>query len=194
MWSSWRLRLLWAAAACALVLSCARRREPARGPEPHADSTTARAIERDRPERLVLPLAPPGAGRVAYVGVAPARAALDLPPPPADVAAPPASGAPATPALPESAASELKPPIPRGRPRTVSGGRGGRVTLDVRVDEGGEVSDVELVETDADSLTVLAATLAARAQRYYPAILGERHVAVWTRQVFELTRGRERQP
>jgi outer membrane biosynthesis protein TonB len=194
MRSSWRLRLLYGAVGSVLALSCARRREPAGGGAPHADSTTARAIERDRPERLVLPLAPPGAGRVAYVGVAPARATLDLPPPSPDVAAPPASGVPASSALPDSAAFELKPPIPRGRPHALSGGRGGRVTLDVRVDEGGDVSDVELVETDADSLTVLAATHAARAQRYYPALLGERHVAVWTRQVFELTRGRERRP
>lgn len=182
------------AVGCVLGFSCARRHQPAGAAAPQVDSTTARAIERDRPERLVLPLAPPGAGRVAYVRMAPARAALDLPPPPADVAAPPASGVPATPAVPESAAFELKPPIPRGRPQALSGGRGGRVTLDVRVDEAGEVSDVELVETDADSLTVLAATQAARAQRYFPALLGERHVAVWTRQVFELTRGRERRP
>jgi hypothetical protein len=68
------------------------------------------------------------------------------------------------------------------------------VTLDVRVDETGAVSDVALVETDADSLTVLAATKAALASRYYPALLGARRVAVWTRQVFELSPGRAGKP
>jgi TonB-like protein len=187
----WSLLRVCVGLGCALAVSCARREVPAGTPAAHPDTAAARAIERDRPERLVLPLAPPGAGQVAYVGVAPARATLDLPPAPADVAEPPAS---ATSAAPEPASLELKPPIPRGRPHTVSGGRGGRVTLDVRVDETGAVSDVALVETDADSLTVLAATNSALAQRYYPALLGERHVAVWTRQVFELTRGRERSP
>lgn len=186
--------MLVVALGCALAVSCARRREPVATSAVDGDTAAARAIERDRPERLVLPLAPPGAGRVAYVGVAPARATLDLPPAPADVAEPPANALPATPALPDSSALQLKPPIPRGSPRTLNGGHGGRVTLDVRVDEDGEVSDVELVETDADSLTVLAATDAARAQRYFPALLGGRHVAVWTRQVFDLTRGRERRP
>lgn len=194
MRSPWVHRLLPLGLGLALVASCARRREAAGPATVHPDTLTTQAIERDRPERLVLPLAPPGAGRVAYVGVAPARAKLDLPPAPALVAEPPPSAGLETPAEPESAALQLKPPIPRGNPRAPSGGRGGRVTLDVRVDEAGEVSDVELVETDTDSLTVLAATNAARAQRYYPALLGGRHVAVWTRQVFDLTRGRDHRP
>ncbi len=139
----------------------------------------------------MLPLAPRGAGRVIYGRIAPARAALDLPPPPADAGEPPA---PAAPAPTDPASLELKPPIPRESPRTPSGGHGGRVTLDVRVDETGAVSDVVLVETDADSLTVLAATNAALASRYYPALLGARRVAVWTRQVFELSPGRTGKP
>ncbi len=175
----------------AAALSCARRDRAATRPETLADTATARAIERDRPVRLVLPLAPAGAGQVVYQGVAPARAQLDLPPPPADVAEPPAAAAPEP---SEQAAPQLKPPIPRGSPRVVASGRGGKVTLDVRVDESGGVSDVVLVDTDADSLTVLAATNAALASRYYPALLGERRVAVWTRQVFDVARGRDVRP
>ena len=171
--------------------SCARRTEPASTHSAPADSKTARAIGRDRPERLVLPLAPPGAGQVVYERVAPARATLDLPLPSAEATEPPPSGA-AT--ASDSVPLVLKPPIPRGSPRVVRGGRGGRVTLDVRVDETGEVSDVALVETDTDSLTVLAATHAALGLRYYPAILGERRIAVWTRQVFDVARGRDLRP
>src|SRR6266516_8219589 len=170
-------------AAVVAATSCARQEHatPARGGL--ADSGAGQAMVRDQPERLVLPLAPAGAGRVVYERVSPARATLDLPPPPAEVAEPPAGTTPDPPAPGEL---ELKPPIARGLPRLVRGGRGGRVTLDVRVDENGEVSDVELVETDADSLTVRAASDAAFVLRYYPALLGERHVAVWTRQVFSV--------
>ena len=183
-------RALGAAALLLLAASsCTHRNKPAVAPASQADTAAAFAIERDRPERLVLPLSPRGAGQLVYERVAPARASLDLPPPPADVAEPPASAA-AEPSEPSPL--QLKPPIPRGSPRVVASGRGGKVALDVRVDETGAVSDVALVETDADSLTVLAATNAALALRYYPALLGERRVAVWTRQVFEVTRGRER--
>src|SRR5438067_8637261 len=127
--------------------SCSRRPvPPAR--QAAADTAAARAIARDRPERLVLPLGPAGAGQVAYEAVAPVRAALDvsaagrtleLPPPAAEIAPPPADSA-----LPPGATVplDLKPPIPRGRPLLPRGGRGGSVTLDVRVDESGEVSDV----------------------------------------------------
>ncbi|HEX5632172.1 MAG TPA: energy transducer TonB, partial [Gemmatimonadales bacterium] len=117
--------------------------------------------------------------------VAPTPAPLELEPPAPEPGEPPA---------PQPAASEpdtaLKPPIARGLPSLPSGGRGGRVTLDVRVDESGEVSDVELVETDADSATVAAAKLAAYGLRYHPAMLGSRRVAVWCRQVFDVKRGR----
>ena len=155
-------------------------------------------MARDQPERLVLPLAPAGAGRVAFAAVAAVReslatatpmpATLDVSPPPAEIAPPPADST----ALPAEAAGplELKPPIPRGRPVLPRGGRGGSVTLDVRVDETGEVSDVLLVASDSDSATVHAAEDAARTLRYFPAILGRRRVAVWTRQVFEVARGR----
>ena len=138
----------------------------------------------DRPVRLAMPMAPPVRGEVVVECVAPVRASLDLPPPPAEASEPPPS---------EAASSEpavLKPPIARGLPRLPSGGRGGRVTLDVRVDEHGEVTDVELVESDADSLTVVAAKTAARELRYHPALLGERSVAVWCRQVYDVERKR----
>src|SRR5207244_10560309 len=133
--------------------SCARRKAPAIVPEA-ADTMAAGAIARDRPQRLVLPLAPLGTGQMAIEAVAPARATLDLPPPPAEISEPPADSSSSH---ANAEAPQLHPPIPRGSPTLPRGGRGGHVTLDVRVDEAGEVSDVELVETDADSLTVLAA-------------------------------------
>jgi hypothetical protein len=40
-----------------------------------------------------------------------------------------------------------------------------------------------LVSSEGDSLTISAATDAALAVRYHPALLGGRPVAVWTRQV-----------
>jgi len=166
--------------------ACGRPRSPAVHETP-SDTLAAQAIARDRPQRFVLPLSPTGAGVVAYEAVAPARAELDLPPPAADVSPPPEDSA--TSETPASSL-ELKPPIPRGRPVLPRGGSGGKVTLDVRVDERGDVSDLEFVASDADSATVRAATEAARAMHYFPAILGGRHIAVWTRQVFEVARGR----
>ncbi len=186
-----------------LLLTCCARRETAAQAAP-PDSAAARAIAQDRAERLVLPLAPAGAGRVTLQAVAEARSALapltlaPAPIEPAPTALDPAlpAGEPAS--LPEPAAGAaaepdalaLKPPIARGAPRLPSGGRGGRVTLDVRVDESGDVSDVELVESDTDSATVHAATEAAFATRYHPAQLGTRRVAVWTRQQYDVRRGR----
>jgi TonB family protein len=188
-------RFPWLLLALALP-SCGHRTAPASRSVP-ADTAVARAIARDRPQRLVLPLAPAGAGRMSFAAVAPARAdldsvaagnALDLPPPAAEIAPPPMDTT--APAADGSGTPELKPPIPRGTPRLARGGRGGSVTLDVRVDEAGEVSDVVIVSTDADSATVRAAENAAEALRYFPALLGQRRVAVWTRQVFEVARGR----
>src|SRR5260221_11438952 len=115
-------RALFASALLLAAGSCARHDAPAMARAAPADTAAARAIVRDRPERLVLPLAPRGAGRVIYGRIAPARAALDLPPPPADAGEPPA---PAAPAPTDPASLELNPPIPRGSPRTPSGGRRG---------------------------------------------------------------------
>lgn len=190
-----RMRLsatLASAAALGLLLaSCSR---PSGAP---AATRTARAADdaaalaADRPERLVMPLAPAGAGRmvverVAVERIAPAHDSLVLESPLAEPGEPPAPAPEAS--SPDTAS--LKPPIARGLPSLPSGGRGGRVTLDVRVDETGEVSDVELVETDADSATVIAATRAAFGVSYHPAVLGKRRVAVWCRQVFDVKRGR----
>ncbi len=155
-------------------------------------------IAADRPERLLMPQAPPGPGEMVIERVAPMRAGLELPPaalefpPPALELPPPPAEPGAEPAAAEAAVelASLKPPIARGLPRVVLGGRGGLVTLDVRVDEHGEVSDVELVESGADSLAVAAALAAASEIRYHPALLGERRVAVWCRQVVHVLRER----
>ena len=146
----------------------------------------ARRIAADRPERWVVRFAPPARGEVALERVAPARAELDLPLPPADIGEPPeASDGPRAEGPPA-----LKAPIARGLPRVPRGGAGGRVTVDVRVDEHGDVTDAELVESEADSLTVAAALSAARELRYYPAMLGDQRVPVWCRQVFDVQRRR----
>ena len=178
------------------MLGCARpSRAPASAP---ADSTTSASIARDRPERVIVPLA--GAGTLTLERTAIERVALDRPPvvdvaPAAPALEPPVPepAEPPAPAAPEPGPADpqsLKPPIARGAATRVAGGRGGRVTLDVRVDEQGDVSDALLVESDADSLTVAAATEAALAMRYHPALLGGKPVAVWTRQVIDVRRGR----
>jgi hypothetical protein len=143
-------------------------------------------IAADRPERLVMPFAPPVAGTLVVEKVAPARASLDLAPPQAEPSEPPP---PSEWARAEDDA-QLKPPIARGAPHVPRGGRGGRVTFDVRVSEAGEVTDVELVESDADSLTVEAAKRAAWELRYHPALLRGERIAVWCRQVFDVERRR----
>ena len=190
-----------------LVSACARDRAPSVGATP--DSAAAQSMLRDVPVRLTLALKPAGSGQVVMERAARVRAPADAPPaadratspapapapttltpplPSAEPAAPPEGAAPA--AFMATDDPALKPPIPRGLPVLPRGGRGGRVALDVRVDERGEVTDAELVETDADSATVAAAVNAAYSLTFYPAILGERRVAVWTRQVFEVKRGR----
>jgi outer membrane biosynthesis protein TonB len=186
------MRWLLAMALLGLLLAACSHspRESAPASE-ESSSADAAAIARDAPERIVMPLAPEGAGRVVVerVGVdrvAPAEAPLELAPPSAEPSEPPLAEAPREAADTDS----LKPPIARGLPQLPSGGRGGRVTLDVRVDEQGEVTEVELVESDADSATIAAATRAAYDLLYHPALLGTRRVAVWCRQVFDVKRGR----
>jgi hypothetical protein len=173
------------------------------------DSATA-AIALDRPERPLVPLA--GGGTLRLERVTLERAGLEISQPPPQVAVTPAAPSPEPPApeadeppAPEPAARgpadarTLLPPIPRGAPSTTITGRAAdakqataHVTLDVRVDEQGDVSDAMLVESDADSVTVHAAIEAAEAVRYHPALLGGRPVAVWTRQVLEVRRGSRR--
>ena len=168
-----------------------------------APDTTGDAIALDRPEHPIVPL---GGGdtlrleRVTLerarlepsaptpqVAVTPAEPSLEPPVPEPGSDEPPAPEPPA-----EGAADErtLLPPIARGLPASPIAGRGGRVTLDVRVDEQGDVSDALFVESDADSVTVHAAIAAAEAVRYHPALLGGQPIAVWTRQVIEVRRGR----
>ncbi len=184
----------------AWLAGCSR---PERGrPASVARDSLHAQLQRDAPERLALPLSPRGSGEVVLERAEATRAALS--PPPAVTPSAPEPNAPALPVAepappPEGSVAaphmtsddpQLKPPIPRGLPLLPRGGRGGRVALDVRVDEHGEVSDAELVETDADSATVAAAIEAAYTLRFYPALLGDRSVAVWTRQVFQVRRAR----
>lgn len=180
----------------ALLVGCARERAATTAGSP--DTLAASAILRDRPATRVLPLAPAGAGEWALAQVAEVRESLAVTSLLAEPLAPALpEAAPAPPPLVEGVATaeshtslELKPPIPRGAPVLPRGGRGGRVVLDVRVDEEGRVSDVEPVDATADPATVEAAVQAAFASRWYPALLGTARVAVWTRQVFEVARGR----
>jgi TonB family protein len=178
----------------------------ARAPRERANvlsDSAAAAIALDRPERPIVPLG--GGDTLRLERVTLERAGLEISPPPPQVAVTPAEPSPEPPApepgeppAPEPAdqgpadARTLLPPIARGAPTTPIAGRGGRVTLDVRVDEQGDVSDVLFVESDADSGTVRAAIEAAGAVRYHPALLGGRPVAVWTRQVLEVKRGPRR--
>lgn len=163
--------------------------------------SAAAAIAMDRPERPIVPLA--GGDTIRLERVTLGRSNLDLSAPPTPVVVTPAvlspeppvpePGEPPAPSSTEPWSPDprkLLPPIPRGVPATAIGGKGGHVTLDVRVDEQGDVSDALLVESDADSLTVHAAISAAEAVRYHPALLDGRPIAVWTRQVIEIQKPR----
>ena len=142
----------------------------------------------DSAQAASLPPARVGAGpagaRLTLVRIAPSRADVRAPLPVPEPAAPEAI----EPRAPESehGDDELRPPIPRG-PAIVrlNGARAGWLELDVRVDENGEVTDAIPVGGDADSATVRAATEAALAMRWFPAVRRNRPVAVWCRQRFE---------
>jgi outer membrane biosynthesis protein TonB len=174
-------------------------RAPDERPRAISDSAAA-AIALDRPERPLVPLA--GAFRLEKVSVE--RAGLDRAPSVPPVVVAPAEPShelpvpePGEPPAPKASASPrdertLLPPIARGAPARVVGGRGGQVTLDVRVDENGDVSDALLAASDADSLAVDAAIEAALGMRYHPALLGGRPTAVWTRQVIDVKKSGER--
>lgn len=179
----------------------------ARAPRERANvlsDSAAAAIALDRPERPIVPLA--GGDTLRLERVTLERGSLDRAAPipgvavsPAEPSPEPPSPEPGEPPAPEPAAPgpadarTLLPPIARGAPSTTIAGRAAdakqaraHVTLDVRVDEQGDVSDAILVESDADSATVQTAIGAAEAVRYHPALLGGRPVAVWTRQVLEV--------
>lgn len=174
------------------------------------DSAASAAIALDRPQRPLVPLSGGGTLRLERVSIE--RGSLDVstaPPPvevtPAEPLPEPPAPDPGQPPAPERVAQgsadarSLQPPIPRGAPSTTVDGRAAaarheraHVTLDVRVDEQGDVSDALLVESDADSLSVHAAIEAAMGVRYHPALLGGKPVAVWARQVLEVKRGSRR--
>ena len=169
------------------------------------DSSTAAAIALDRPEHMVVPLAGTGTLTLEHVSVERSRLgraspALEVPVDPGQLSPPlPPAEPDERPAPPERApgpgdARSLQPPIPIGAPLPSAGSpRGaGRVTLDVRVDENGEVSEALPVESNGDSVIVRAAIDAAMAVRYHPALLGGRPIAVWTRQVIDVGRARAR--
>lgn len=131
----------------------------------------------------------PEGARLTLVRIAPSRADVHAPLPVPEPAAPEATEPRASEAARDD--DELRPPIPRG-PAIVrlSGTRAGWLELDVRVDENGEVTDAIPVSGDADSATVRAATEAALAMRWFPAIRRGKPVAVWCRQRFETGPGR----
>jgi hypothetical protein len=143
----------------------------------------------EAPMRLTptLPM-PLNDARVWMSRVAPARPVPDEPPWPG---APPDTLA-VSPAEPPLLAvdEDLKPPIPRDRARLTlpAGARAARVELDVRVDEGGDVSDAIWAGGSRDSALVAAATTCALAMRFHPAERAGRRVAVWCRQEFDFTR------
>ncbi len=180
------------------LAGCTRTPERTAAEVPGDNLPDAARIAADRPARLRMPQAAPAPGEMVIERVAPARAGLEAAPPALDLSppglglSPPSAEAGEVLVAPEEAAASasLKPPIARGLPRVVRGGRGGLVALDVRVDERGEVNDVELAESSADSLAVAAALTAARERSYYPALLGDRRVAVWCRQVVHVLRAR----
>jgi hypothetical protein len=106
--------------------------------------------------------------------------------PPLPEAAPDTSPPPPTPAGLETP-DRLQPPIPRavGVLRVPPGRRGGRVELDVLVDQQGQVVETRWAGGDSDSARVRAATECAEAMTFYPALLRGRPVEVWCRQRFE---------
>jgi hypothetical protein len=160
--------------------ACARRDAPGEAEQRAARRAEARALA-DRAQVLVLPREE-GAGAIVIERVTPTLANLDLPSPDAEPGEVPP---------PEPAArghEPLKPPIARGAPLTVHASGAARVTLDVRVDEQGEVTDVLVVACAGDTLAVPAAESAAFAVRYHPALLGTRPIAVWARQSVDVKR------
>lgn len=172
--SSWLFVLLALA-----PLACARREAP--GEAEHR--AEARALA-DRAQVLVLPRME-GAGPIVTERVTPTLANLDLPAPDA---APGEVPPPEPPEPPVRGHEPLKPPIARSAPPAVTAVGAARVTLDVRVDEQGEVTDVLVVGCEGDTLAVPAAESAAFAVRYHPALLGTRPIAVWARQSVDVKR------
>jgi TonB family protein len=168
-----------------LAAGCGRKGEPERGPvalpvEVLADTGHIRRLPRAR----FAGAAAPGAA-VWMTRVSPRRAPLEVPVPT------PRSETLAVP--PPSAAlvvdENLKPPILRaGAALRVPRGARGVVELDVRVAEDGSVSDALWAGGSSDSTLIESAVAAALAMRFYPALQGDRPVAVWCRQRFDFMR------
>ena len=162
---------------------------------PRAESLP-RPLPRPLPLEVLADRAPDASLTPARISSAPSArlVLLRIAPERASVASPPE----ASPAEPPAAADEperlpsddrLHPPVPRASTLLqLAGARGRWVELDVRVDENGAVSDVEVAGGDADSALVHAAIAAARATRWYPARRAGRAVAVWSRQRLEVAR------
>jgi TonB family protein len=171
--------------AAALALAACGKSRPA-ADRPYALPVDVYAdTGRGQPLRVVVPSAPPVHASVWLARVSPAR--------PTSLPLPPAGNAPETLALappvpPTLAVDEgLKPPLPRTRaPLAVPAGARGFVELDVRVDEGGRVSEAQWAGGSQDARLVRAATDCALGMRFYPALRAGRPVAVWCRQRFDL--------
>jgi hypothetical protein len=145
------------------------------------------------PLRVTPPNATPSSSAPGSVpGPPPAGVWLDRVTPVSYPAQPPLpEAAPDTPPPPSSpgleASDRLQPPIPRavGSLRVPRGERGGRVELDVLVDQLGRVVETRWAGGDSDSARVRAAIECAEAMTFYPALLRGRPVEVWCRQRFE---------
>jgi TonB family protein len=163
-------------------ISCGRERHTQKPPLELPVQVLADSGEVER-----LRVDPPSA-RVWMASVAPARLPPSTPPLP-DAAPDSVAPEPAPPPL--EIDQRLKPPILRSQPVLVlpPGARlapgSATVELDVHVDEGGEVSRVQWVGGSPDTALVRAAERCARSMRFYPALQGDRPVAVWCRQRFD---------
>jgi len=179
-----------AARACACVLllaaGCARERAEAPPARPVALPVTVLADTGRAPS---VPARVPPEARVWLASVTPARAPAPSPevPAPEPDSLPP--GGDEGPVL--QVDPGLKPPVLRtpGSLLLPAGHAGGRVELDVHVDETGAVDEVAWATGSADTALVGAARRCALGMRFYPALRGGRPVAVWCRQRFDLKGG-----
>lgn len=118
-----------------------------------------------------------------------------------------APGSGASPALPEAGPDSivatpapptleidprLEPPIPRRSARLTipaawrpKAGEPRSVELDLRIEETGEVAEIQWAGGSRDSALVRAAMSSARSMSFFPALQGGHPVAVWCRQRFD---------
>jgi TonB family protein len=185
VWRTGLAALAWAATALLVVPGCDR--APAVEESPRAIPVDVYA---DTGRTITLRAQPPPAAApearasVWLARVSPARAALtELPalePTPDTLTFIPS----APPAL--EVDGGLKPPLPRSSTAlAVPAGARGSIELDVRVDEDGNVSEVQWVGGTRHPELVQAAIECARGMRFFPAQRAGRPVAVWCRQRFD---------